>query len=81
MKNELKRSERYFAIIEFENGKTASCRTGNLRKLLARISRGFAGEITDWGWIATSPVVAYRVEDQWSNGEHASCVVASKERE
>lgn len=74
------RTERYYAQLEFSNGATADCKSGNLKRLLARIKNNFAGEVTDWEFIGGLQIVAFEVVDRWDTNPYKRCIVASKER-
>lgn len=56
--------KKYYADLRFADG-GASLKSNNLRKLKARIKRGFSGEQTDWGWTATGPLESWAI---FSNG-------------
>lgn len=52
---------KYLASVEFYNGRNATAESNNLRDLIGRIKRGFAGEKTDWGWEASDTTVSSAV--------------------
>ena len=52
---------KYMAILRFADGSGADAKSNNLRRLKSHIRRGFAGETTDWGWTAKSPLEAWAI--------------------
>jgi len=58
---------KYRAELRFGDG-TSDCYTNNLRGLRRRIRRGFAGERTDWGHTAESPLEEWGIYARGDKG-------------
>jgi len=60
---------KYRAELRFADGSSADCHTNNLRNLRRRIRRGFAGERTDWGHTAESPLREWGIYERGDGWE------------